>query len=278
MGAPYAEVIGDPVAYSRSPIIHKFWLGKLGIDADYRACGITPAELAGYLGERRHDPDWRGCNVTLPHKEQILPLLDRLEEEGVGAVNCVVPREGRLAGFNTDKAGIAGILAGAFHPDVEITAPVCLIGAGGGARAAMAGLRDVPVGRVNLVVRDLARGERLLESFGMAGKAYGFDEAGEALAGCIGVINATPLGMTGAPAMPSPVLAAVSTLHSDAFVFDMVYVPQSTSLLARAAEARLETIDGLDMLIGQAERAFLHFFGRAAPAGRESELRELLTG
>ncbi|HSM53830.1 MAG TPA: shikimate dehydrogenase, partial [Erythrobacter sp.] len=79
MSLPYAEVIGDPIAQSKSPAIHNFWLGKLGIDAEYRACHVTAAGLADYLDQRRQDSDWRGCNVTMPHKQAVIALLDRLD-------------------------------------------------------------------------------------------------------------------------------------------------------------------------------------------------------
>ena len=108
MNRPFAEVIGDPIAQSKSPAIHGFWLGKMGIDADYRACHVRPDELADYFSARRADPDWRGCNITMPHKQAVLPLLDGLDPaaERIGAVNTVVRRgDGSLIGANTDAPG-----------------------------------------------------------------------------------------------------------------------------------------------------------------------------
>src|SRR3990167_7254417 len=92
MSTPYAEVIGDPIAQSKSPAIHNFWLGKLGIDAEYRACHVRPEELEDYFTRRRGDVDWRGCNVTMPHKQAIVPFLGRLDPLAakIGAVNTVV--------------------------------------------------------------------------------------------------------------------------------------------------------------------------------------------
>ena len=104
MGIPYAEVIGDPVAHSRSPLIHKFWLERLGIEGDYRATRATAGELPAYLAARRSDPDWRGCNVTMPHKQAILPLLDDVADD-LRAVNCVLPRSGRLVGNQHGRGG-----------------------------------------------------------------------------------------------------------------------------------------------------------------------------
>ena len=92
MTVPYAEVIGDPIAQSKSPAIHGFWLQQLGIAAEYRACHVTAEGLAAYIAARRADPAWRGCNVTMPHKQAVMPLLDALdpEAERIGAVNTVV--------------------------------------------------------------------------------------------------------------------------------------------------------------------------------------------
>jgi len=104
----YAEVIGDPIAQSKSPTIHKFWLGKLGIDADYRACHVTAAGLADYFAARRNDPEWRGCNITMPHKQAAMAQVDRIDSlaQRIGAINTVVRSpEGELTGYNTDAAG-----------------------------------------------------------------------------------------------------------------------------------------------------------------------------
>ena len=132
MGVPYAEVIGDPIAHSKSPLIHKFWLGKLGMDGDYRAVHVRSGELGSYLASRRSDPDWRGCNVTLPHKLEIAPLLDESRLFATEAVNCVIPNNGRLIGFNTDTAGVgAGV-----EDWLDRAHPVCIIGSGGAASAA----------------------------------------------------------------------------------------------------------------------------------------------
>src|SRR5688500_3616908 len=109
-GRPYAEVIGDPIAHSKSPLIHKFWLEKLGIEGDYRATRITPAELPEYLHVRRRDSDWRGCNVTMPLKTEVTPFLWVLDRHAqlLGAVNTIIHDEAsRLRGHNTDVNGVA---------------------------------------------------------------------------------------------------------------------------------------------------------------------------
>src|SRR3954452_6232006 len=133
---PYAEVIGNPIAHSKSPAIHNFWLTRLGIEADYRATLVT--ELADYFEARRGDPDWRGCNVTAPHKQNVIPFLD--EASPIGAVNCIVRDGDRLVGLNTDVDGIREALG--LSPSSPTKAggganldKVVLIGAGGAARA-----------------------------------------------------------------------------------------------------------------------------------------------
>src|SRR5436305_1809534 len=128
----YAEVIGNPIAHSKSPAIHAFWLKKLGLEGDYKAILVT--DLSAYFAARRGDPDWRGCNVTAPHKEAVIPFLD--EASAIGAVNCIVREGERLIGLNSDVDGIAEALAGADRTKVM------LIGGGGAAKAARAALAD----------------------------------------------------------------------------------------------------------------------------------------
>ena len=145
-GQAYAEVIGDPIAQSKSPTIHGLWLGKLGIEADYRACHVTPDQLPAYLAERRRDPLWRGCNVTMPHKQAIMPHLDRIENPAnrIGAVNTVLRRveegsEGGLAGTNTDAGGFLEPLS-ADLAQAHYFRMARIIGTGGAARAIIAAL------------------------------------------------------------------------------------------------------------------------------------------
>ena len=160
----YAEVIGDPIRQSKSPLIHTFWIGKLGLDADYRAEHVTAERLEAYLAERRNDPDWRGCNVTMPHKQTIMPLLDRLEPlaRRVGAVNTVIKaQDGRLVGRNTDVAGflepLAERLAGQHYFRMAR-----ILGTGGAARAIISGLAQHGFTLV-LAGRDPAKARSLLD-------------------------------------------------------------------------------------------------------------------
>jgi shikimate dehydrogenase len=272
MGVPYAELIGDPVAHSKSPLIHRFWLEKLRMEGDYRLVRLPADGLATYFASRRTDPEWRGCNVTLPYKQKIMPLLDEERIYATDAVNCVVREEGRLIGFNTDAAGVGAAL----DDGIDTGAPVCIIGAGGAASAAVAQLDILAVFQVNVIVRSRARGSALVEPYGEYGKVYSFHSAREAIRGCVALINATPLGMRGFEPMPETVLASLGQLSAEAFVLDMVYSPVRTDLLCRAQKQGLRAVDGLTVLIGQARQAFRYFFGADAPREHDAELRRLL--
>jgi shikimate dehydrogenase len=274
MTRPYAEVIGDPIAQSKSPLIHNFWLAKLGIDAEYRACHVRPEELADYFTRRRGDAEWRGCNVTIPHKVDALRFADEVElsTKFVGATNCIISSAERLVAYNTDTLGL----------DVAIPsedAPVCMIGAGGAARAVVSVL-DFTGGAwfLRVVARDPVRAAKLLDPENDYGiKFYGIESAAKAMLDAQGVINASPLGMAGQPPMPNELLNGLSLTKPDAWVFDMVYAPLETELLKAARVQGRETVDGLVMLIEQAAAAFEKFFGQPPPREFDSELRALLT-
>jgi shikimate dehydrogenase len=262
---PYAEVIGDPISHSKSPLIHNFWLEKLGIEADYRPHRVRPEELRDYFARRRDDPDWRGCNITLPHKVASIAMVDEIDStaRNVGAINTVV-HTGGLRGFNTDVAGFLEPLAG------RTFGVVTLIGAGGAARAVLAALPALGTYWVSLQNRSISKGQALLEEFGLNGAAV---PIGSEVPIAQLLVNSSSLGMTGQPELPH-VLSYVSDKGT---VYDIVYSPLETKLLARARERGLVAIDGLTMLIGQAAAAFEKFFGEPAPREHDAELRALLT-
>ncbi|MBJ6122416.1 shikimate dehydrogenase family protein [Sphingomonas mollis] len=266
---PYAEVIGDPIAHSKSPVIHGFWLEALGIDAEYRATHVTPDDLAAFFAQRVEDPHWRGCNITVPHKvEAMAHVGDPGNVRGsIGAINTVFRQEDRtLAGTNTDAAGFWAPIA-----DMELAdRPVTVIGAGGAARAILWALSRVGVGPVTVLNRNPLKAAALLSSFGLKGQALPLGPAAPAAAL---LVNATSLGMVGQP----PLTLDLSALPKDAVVYDIVYAPLETPLLAAARARGLDTVDGLEMLIGQAAVAFAILFGQDPPRDRDAELRALLT-
>ncbi|WP_448662750.1 shikimate dehydrogenase [Sphingomonas sp. CJ20] len=265
----YAEVIGDPIAHSKSPLIHGFWLNALGIDAEYRATHVTPEGLGAYFDARRGDPDWRGCNITIPHKQA---ALDHVEDRGdvrasIGAINTVLRAEdGVLIGTNTDAGGFYAPIAG-----LELEgAHAVVVGAGGAARAILFALSRVGIGKVTILNRNVLKAAALLSTFGIKGQAL---PLAAPLPPARLLVNASALGMTGQP----PLAIDLSPLPEDAVVYDAVYVPLETPLLAQAHDRGLDTVDGLEMLIGQAALAFELFFGAEPPRDRDDELRALLT-
>ena len=274
MVVPYAEVVGDPISHSKSPLIHEFWLGKLRISGDYKQTLVAKGELASHFERRIRDTEWRGCSVTAPLKEAAARLVPDPGLSRIGAANTIVPAaDGALKSTNTDVDGVAAALTS----KIEAVRRVCIIGSGGAARAALEHLRGRPGVRVNLVARSHDRANALQTRFGMEGEAFGFADGRAAFAGADLLINATPLGMTGMPEMPLPILDALDVASEDALVFDMVYSPIESELLRRAREHGRRTEDGLTMLIGQAAPAFELFFGAPAPREHDRELRELLT-
>ena len=284
MTRPYAEVIGDPIAQSKSPAIHNFWLAKLGIDAEYRACHVKSDQLADYLSARRAYLQWRGCNVTRPHKQAVMPLLHSVEQPAarVGAVNTIYPAFDRLlAGQNTDVAGFLEPLEPMLaQPSLMRMARV--FGAGGAARAVVAALAARGF-IIVLAARDPAKARALLDELAPGADHHAVDLAHftpatdfafDDRAGIFDlVVNASPLGMAGQAALQLD----FSHVPPGAVVYDIVTHPLDTPLLAEARARGLATIDGLSMLIGQAAAAFEMFFGQPAPRQHDAELRGLLT-
>jgi shikimate dehydrogenase len=275
MGRPYAEVIGDPIAQSKSPAIHNFWLGKLGIAADYRACHVRMEELADYFARRRGDTDWLGCNVTMPHKLAALHHADSADPlvRVVGAANTMISENGNLIAYNTDVDGILAALPESLMPPES---EVCILGTGGAARAAFAACKRRGIWIVLSSARNREAGKVLLEQFKMGGSFKPLEDAHNVRTAEV-IINATSLGMTGHPPMPVEVLEHLRHPLRGAVVFDMVYSPLQTEFLRSAASAGCRTVDGLTMLIGQAAAAFEKFFGQPAPREHDAELRALLT-
>jgi len=284
MTNPYAEVIGDPIAQSKSPAIHNFWLGKLGIEAEYRACHVRSEDLADYLAARRHDTGWRGCNVTMPHKQAVMPHLDRIDPpaDTIGAVNTILPQgKAGLAGTNTDAAGFLEPL----KQDLAAThyfRMARIMGTGGAARAIITALADMGF---TLVVagRDPNKARALLDELAPKGEHHAIDLAHFAdptdfafddRETCLDlIINASSLGMQGQP----PLAFDWSHAPPGSIAYDIVTAPLDTPLLQTARAAGHRTIDGLSMLIGQAAAAFELFFGQPAPREHDAELRRILT-
>jgi shikimate dehydrogenase len=263
-----AGVIGWPIAHSKSPVIHRFWLGKLGLDGDYSRFPVAPGRLPAFLAAL---PAFglRGVNVTVPHKLECMPHLQRLaaSARAVGAVNTIlVAADGSLEGHNTDVLGVAAPAGAAMQGRA-----VLVVGSGGAARAGVAAAVAAGAARISLLARNQAEAAAILATTGRPGAVLPW---GAPLPDDLGLLfNATQLGMVG----QAPLLLDLAPLPADAVVFDAVYAPLETGLLAAAWARGLATIDGLAMLIGQAAEAFRLFYGAEAPRVHDDELREMLT-
>ncbi|NQZ47584.1 MAG: shikimate dehydrogenase [Erythrobacter sp.] len=281
---PLAQVIGDPIAQSKSPVIHRFWLEKLGLAGDYTAQHVTPAQLADYLADMRTRSDWAGCNVTMPHKQAIIPLLDRLDPVAarLAAVNTVVREDdGSLTGYNTDAGGFLEPLRTQLA-QTHLFRMARIFGTGGAARAIIAALAGhgftlVVAGRnpdkARALLDELApRGEHHAVHLGHFEQAtdFAFDDREN----CLDlVVNASPLGMSGQPEL------AVDISHAPpgSIIYDIVTSPRDTALLQSARQAGHPTIEGLAMLVGQAAIAFEKFYAAPPPREYDAQLFELLS-
>lgn len=268
--AGYAEVIGDPIAGSRSPAIHKFWLEKAGIDGDYRATRVNRADLPDFLADRRRDPAWRGCNVTMPLKLDALMLADTSSDLAVttGAANLLIPRDGRLLAGNTDVGGVFRVLGPRFAGGAP--GDVTLLGNGGGARAVLVALHMLDVTDIRIQARDLSAAYRLAVEFGLDEHPRMFNVPITTQ----GLVNATPMGMTGV----TPHKVDIGAMPAAGWVFDMVTDPIETDLLRSARECGLAAIGGLAMLVEQAADSFQLLFGSEAPRAFDEELMVRLEG
>lgn len=264
----FAEVIGDPISHSLSPVIHRHWLDRGGLGAHYRATAVTTDGLAAFMAERRSDPEWVGCNVTLPHKVSVLAFVDDAVavQNSVGAANTILRRpDGSLTATNTDPGGFWAPISEMDLADQ----PVVVVGGGGAARAVLWALAQIGVGPVTVLNRNVLKASALLARLGLKGTAGPLDTR---LPPAPLLVNASSLGMTGQP----PFDLDLSPLPDDAVVYDLVYAPLETPLLAAADARGLETVDGLEMLVAQAALAFELLFGVAPVRDEDEALRERL--
>ena len=280
---PYAEVIGDPIAHSKSPAIHNFWLEKLGAAPTYRAQHVLSDKLGDYIKSRRSDPEWRGCNITMPHKQAVIDLADRLDPVAtqIGAINTLVQEGDQLIGYNTDAVGFLEPLRGELSQE-HYFRMARVLGTGGAARAIVAGLAGQGF-TIVLAGRNPDKARSILEEVAPKGQHHAVhldhfaeptDFAFDDRDGCLDlVVNASPLGMRG----QSELAFDWSHAPPGAIAYDIVTDPLDTALLRNARAAGHQTLDGLNMLIGQAAAAFEKFFGQAAPREHDAQLRELLT-
>ncbi|HLX29112.1 MAG TPA: shikimate dehydrogenase [Casimicrobiaceae bacterium] len=254
-----AGLLGWPVAHSRSPVIHNHWIARYGLLGRYVLFGVQPPDLAAAL-RGLSVLGMRGCNVTTPHKQAVMPLIDEIDPlaKRIGAINTIVVREdGSLRGFNNDGNGFVQSVRDA-HPDWRPdSGPIAIIGAGGAARAVIAGLAVQGAHEIRVVNRTYERASTLADAFGPPVAAVRFDERERVIDDIALLVNATNQGMAGQP----PLDLSLSRLAPKAIVADVIYVPQETHLLRAARMRGNPTVNGLGMLLNQARPAFHAWFG-----------------
>ncbi len=257
------QIIGDPVLHSKSPVIQGAMLAALGLDLEYTPHVVRRGELPQYLAWAR-ERGVTGFNATMPHKEDLIPLLDEVDPlaQSIGAVNTVCLRAGKWVGFNTDGAGAVAALEGAGLEPAGLT--ITLLGAGGAAKAVALALSAAGAGRVFVCNRTLSRAQALCaqDPLGrLSPAAFDVDTLTVLAETSQLLVNCTNLGMAGCDHQFED-SSFLEALPRDAAVFDAIYHPAETELLARAKGRGLKTLNGLPMLVNQAVLALERFLDR----------------
>jgi shikimate dehydrogenase len=266
---PAACLIGWPAAHSRSPLIHHYWLRKLGIAGGYSIEAVPPEGFADFV-RRLPAHGFVGANVTIPHKERALGLSHPdARARAVGAANTLWIEGNELRSTNTDVEGFINNLD-ACAAGWDCAGEVLVLGAGGAARAVVFGLIERGIKRVHLANRTSERAQTLADQFGASVHPLAWEKVADVLPRAKLLVNTTALGMHGQPALD----VEIDRLPLDAVVADLVYVPLETKLLAAAKAHGLKTADGLGMLLHQAVRGFELWFGQRPLV--TSELRALV--
>jgi shikimate dehydrogenase len=254
-----AGLMGLPVMHSRSPILHNHWLKEHGLKGVYVPLAVEKAGLEAAL--RALAPlGFRGCNITLPHKETGMAVMDMLDPmaKRIGAINCVtVGADGSLRGSNNDGYGYIESILEKF-PDWRADAgPIVVLGAGGGARAVVASLAERGAKEIRLLNRSPERAMKLATEYGTPVAAHAWENRADALREAAMLVNTTSLGMAGQGALDMP----LDLLPKTALVSDIIYIPKETALLEAARLRGNRTVNGLGMLLNQARPAFKAWFG-----------------
>lgn len=256
-------IIGHPLSHTLSPVLHNWGFRELGIPASYHVWDTPPEKLPAFMAALRTLPI-HGASVTIPHKEPVMNLVDRLTDNAreIGAVNTLYWDEGKLWGENTDVTGfMAPLQERGTHPGTAL-----VLGAGGAARAAVCGLHRAGW-KVHLSARTGARADRLAHSF--QAEHVPWSERHSVRPDLL--VNTTPLGMSGPFQGLSP---WKHSLQGIALVYDLVYNPKETPLLAQAAREGVDFIPGLPMFANQALAQFERWTGKRFPLPKALALLE----
>jgi shikimate dehydrogenase len=254
-----AGVMGWPVGQSRSPILHNYWIEKYNLNGRYVPLAVRPERLPDAI---RGLPalGFRGCNLTMPHKQLAITMVDSLTDTAkrIGAVNCIVVGEdSKLSGTNNDGNGYVLSVQEVAPQWKPSDGPIAILGAGGAARAIIVALLERGASEVRLINRTLEKAEQLAKEFGSAIKPIAWDKRGNAIADVALLTNATNQGMFGQP----PLEISLDKLSSRTLVSDLIYVPPETPFLTTAKARGNVVINGLGMLLHQARPAFEAWFG-----------------
>jgi len=258
-GFGLAGIIGMPVAHSRSPVIHNYWLNAHGIRGAYVPLAVAPERLKDAL-PGLVALGFRGCNVTMPHKQTAMALLHRVNETArrIGAVNTiVVEADGTLSGFNNDGNGFVQSLRDV-KPDWRADeGPILLLGAGGSARAVVVALLENGARQIRIANRTAEKAQAIAKEFGPSITAIDWADRNAAMAEPALLINCTDQGMVGKPALD----VDLARLGPATLVADLIYTPLETPFLAQARSRGCVTVNGLGLLLNQAKLAFKAWFG-----------------
>lgn len=247
-----AAVIGYPIKHSLSPHIHNYWFKRNNLEGNYQAIAVKPEELELWINKLRKEKVFSGINVTIPHKQAIIPLLDEVDiiAKTIGAVNTITIKEGKLLGSNTDAYGFIKSLATDVNGKTAF-----ILGAGGATRAICYGLEKAGIKKIMLTNRTEKNAENLKKDFVI--ETVPWKKKEDALEGVDILINATALGMVGKPTLD----IKLEKLSRETLVADIVYNPLYTKLLKDAKENGNKTITGIGMLLHQAAKSFTMWSG-----------------
>jgi shikimate dehydrogenase len=253
-----ACIIGWPVAHSRSPLIHGYWLKKYGIDGSYVRRPVRPEEAADFF-RHMHEENLAGCNVTIPHKAAAFAAAEKKSEaaRAMGVANTLWFEGDRLCADNTDGAGFVRHLRASLPQFDAGASAVAVLGAGGGARGVIHAMLEAGAPEVRIFNRTRDRADVAARHFGSRVKPYDWHDRVDRSRDVGLLINATSLGMHGTEALDMP----LQHVPEASIVADLVYVPLLTPLLAEARARGLATVDGLGMLLHQATPGFEKWFG-----------------
>lgn len=251
-------VIGWPIAHSRSPLIHNYWMKQHGIPSLYEKLPVEPPSVADFV-RALPASDYLGCNVTIPHKEnaaqQAAVVDDKVRK--LGAANTLYVRDGKVHATNTDGEGFMASLRHDHPTYTFLGKRVVLLGAGGASRAIIDSLLGEGVAEIHIINRSIGRVVPLRETFGPKVMAVQPEHQQSLLESADLLVNTTSLGMEHEP----PLTLDVNLLPATCLVADIVYTPLKTDLLVRAEQRGLAIVKGLGMLLHQAVRGFELWYG-----------------